>query len=83
MMEQIILEAILKHTKDKVIGSNQHELVKGKSYLANLVAFYNEIISLVDKGKTEDVVYHYFSKAFNTIFCKIFIDKLMKHRLDK
>ncbi|PKU33355.1 rna-directed dna polymerase from mobile element jockey- hypothetical protein [Limosa lapponica baueri] len=78
-MEQILLETILK-----VIGSSRHGFVKGKSYLANLVAaFYNEMISLVDNEKTEYVVYLDFSKAFNTVFCKIFIDKLMKHRLDK
>lgn len=47
VMKQIILEAISSHMKDKAIGSSQHGFLKGRSFLANLIDFYNEIIGLV------------------------------------
>lgn len=57
-MEQLFLETISGHMKDKkVIRSSWHEFLKGKSFLTNIIAFYNEVASLVDEGKEVDVVY--------------------------
>lgn len=53
-MEKIILENTLKHTKyKKAIVNIQHGFTKEKSYLT---AFHSEIISLLHKGKTVDVI---------------------------
>jgi len=42
MMEQLILEAIIKQVEEKkVIRSSQHGLTKGKLCLANLIAIYD------------------------------------------
>jgi len=39
-MEQLILETISRHTKDKkIIGSSQHGFTKEKSRLASLMNF--------------------------------------------
>lgn len=55
-MEQIILEAIFKHMKDrKVIGSSEHGFMKGKSCLTNLIAFGDEVTGLMDEGRVVDV----------------------------
>jgi len=42
VMEQLILEIIIKQVEEKkVIRSSQHGFTKGKSCLTNLIAFYN------------------------------------------
>ena len=83
-MAQLILETISRHMKDKkVTGSSQHGFTKGKSWLTNLINFHDEMTSLVDKGKTVDIVYLAFSKAFNTVSHKILTEKLLMYRLDE
>lgn len=36
----------------KVTGNNQHGFTESKLYLRNLIAFYDEIISYANDGKT-------------------------------
>ncbi|GAB0177390.1 mitochondrial enolase superfamily member 1 [Grus japonensis] len=83
-MEQLILVTISRHMKDKkVTGSSQHGFTKGKSYLTDLINFYDEMTSLVDKGKTVNIVYLDLSKAFNTFSHKIITEELLMYRLDE
>ena len=41
--------------------------MKGKSCLINLIAFYNEVTSLVDEERAAEVIYLHFSKVFDTV----------------
>ena len=47
---------------NREIRPSQHGFMKGRSFLTNLISFYDPVTHLVDEGKAVDVVYLDFSK---------------------
>lgn len=81
---QCILEAISKYVEDKRVSKNsQHQFPKGKSCLISLIAFYDGTAAWVDEERAKDVVYLYFSKAFDAVSHSVLIGKHRECRLDE
>lgn len=73
VMEQLILETISRHIKDK--SSPQGVM------LEHLITFYNEMTAVVDE--VVDIVCLNFCKAFDAVSHKIVMEKVMEYRLNR
>lgn len=84
VMHQFTLEIIYRHTKDKkVIRSSQYEFTKGRSHLTDLIAIFNEMTGLVDKGTAAAIAYLDFRIAFGTVSQNIYTEMLTKNVLEE
>ena len=70
------MDFLIKH---KLINPSQHGFLKARSWLTNLLCFFEEITIWVDEGLPVDVIYLYFQKAFDKVPHQRLILKLKPH----
>jgi hypothetical protein len=80
IMESIIVDRLDSFTSEfAIIPKEQYGFTKGKSVETNLLSCLNDWSSLVDLGKSVDVVYLDFAKAFDKVPINLLITKLKTH----
>ena len=57
-----VMDFLIKH---KLINPSQNGFIKARSYLTNVLCFFEEITKWVDDGSPVDVIYLDFQKAFD------------------
>ena len=84
ILEKIIKQSLCKHLESNaMITRSQHGFVKNKSCQTNLITFFDQVTSQIDRGKAVDVIYLDFSKAFENMSHDILISKLTRCGLDR
>ena len=76
-MEQCVKDHIVNHmTRNKLFSMQQFSFIKGRSTVLQLLTVIDSWIKALDTGKSVDVVYLDFMKAFDTVPHKRLIGKL-------
>ena len=80
LLETIIMDHMMDFlVKHKLINPSQHDFLKARSCLTNLLCFLEEITKWVDDGSAVDVIYLDFQKAFDKVPHQRLILKLKSH----
>ena len=68
VMESLLRDAVVEHlAKHHLIRDTQHGFMRGKSCLTNLLEYLEVLTKLMDTGRSVDIVYLDFAKAFDKV----------------
>jgi hypothetical protein len=77
LFEKVLVRQLLEFLRNKnVVPINQHGFIPGRSAITNLLTSCNQWTKLLDTGKTVDIVYLDFSKAFDRVPHPLLLHKL-------
>jgi hypothetical protein len=77
VLESVIKDRRMEHLfYNNLIKDMQHGFMPGRSYATNLVSFLESVTEAKDSGKSVDVIYLDFSKAFDKVPHKRLMAKL-------
>ena len=77
LLEKMIKDKIMNHlTQEKLLSSNQHGFVNGRSTVTQLLNYLDTAAEAIAEGKVVDLIYFDFAKAFDTIPHQRFLKKL-------
>ena len=83
VFEKIICSAILAFlTTNKLISQQQHGFVRGRSCQTNILLCLESWTDLVDQGKSIDVAYFDYAKAFDKVSHRLLLIKLQAYGID-
>ena len=83
MMESIIKDDLMAHLdRNKLINKSQHGFMKNRSCTTNLLEFLEVITEAADSGKSIDVIYLDFAKAFDKVPTERLLKKLKAHGVE-
>ena len=83
MFEAMIRDSLVAHLeKHALIRASQHGFRKGHSCLSNLLCFLDKVTSCVNEGRSADVIYLDFAKAFDKVPHQRLLIKLRAHGVD-
>ena len=83
IMESIIKDNIMNHlTQHALINPTQHGFMPNKSCTTNLLEYLEYITSAVDEGKSVDIIYLDFAKAFDKVPHQRLLLVLRAHGID-
>ena len=83
VLERIICSAILAFlVTNKLISQQQHGFVRGRSCQTNMLLCLEKWTDLVDSGKSIDVAYFDYAKAFDKVSHRLLLIKLRAYGID-
>ena len=83
VLERIICSAILAFLgAQNLISQQQHGFVRGRSCQTNILLCLERWTDIVDSGKSVDVAYFDYAKAFDKVSHKLLLIKLQAYGID-
>ena len=77
VFERVVRRALISHLELRnLLPEGQHGFRKHRSTLTQLMSHWDQVVDLLEEGKTVDVIYTDFAKAFDTCETNVLLHTL-------